>query len=253
MDYIDNLRTIASRLPQPQVFTARINYMQHVVEALKQGELPKYRFPQFELTNKEIERYLQINMNLDQEDFENLTATLQEFDKQLAEFRTYLQSRFGYWATITKSLMDQWSKEFPDGSYLELMAGNGYISKGLRDNNIPVICTDNLSWSKQSQTGYTTLTNVEKIDALAAIDFYRGQYDSVILAWSPDRNEIDYDILQKIREINCNFFVVGEKYGATNSKKFWDNAKIVKDERIDRLNEVYSTYDLVHDKIFLIR
>ncbi|AKP66596.1 hypothetical protein [Companilactobacillus ginsenosidimutans] len=252
MDYINNLREIVSTLPQPKVFNARINFMQHVVEALKAGELPKYRFPQFELTTKDIERYLQSNMILDQDKFQQMVDTLQLFDKQLSEFRTYLQSRFGYWATITQSLMKEWSLEFPDGSYLELMGGNGYITRGFNDNGIESVCTDNLSWSNQSQTGHQMMSKVEKMDALSALDIYGPEVNSVVLAWSPDRNEIDYEILQKIRKTNLNFFVIGEKYGATNSRRFWENAEEVNDERINRLNDVYSTYDLVHDKIFLI-
>ncbi|MFD1471260.1 hypothetical protein [Companilactobacillus mishanensis] len=253
MDYIENLRQIVSTLPQPKVFTARINFMQHVCDALKSGNLPKYRFPTFELSESEIKNYLRSNMTDDESKFQQMVETLQNFDKQLGEFRTYLQVRFGYWATITDNLMDSWVKLFPDRKYLELMAGNGYISKGLRNRNMSVVCTDNLSWSAQSKTGETLITDIEQLDALSAIKKYHDQVDSVVLAWSPDRDEIDFEILKEIRKFNLEFFVIGEEYGATNSKKFWDSINVIKNPEIDELNQVYSQYDLVNDKIFLIQ
>ncbi|KRL68513.1 hypothetical protein [Companilactobacillus versmoldensis] len=253
MDYITNLRDIAAQLPKSQVFNARLNFMEHIVNALKQQKLPRYHFPQFELSEIEIERYLKQNFDLDQTKFDQTVNTLHQFDDQLSEFRTYLQVRFGYWATITDQLMDQWTELFPDNTYLELMAGNGYISRGFLDRGVKSICTDNLSWSGQSQTGHLPLTKVIQTDAVSALDQFGSEIDSVVLAWSPDHNEIDNELLQLIRQTELNFFVIGEKYGATNSHKFWDDADIVEDDRIDKLNEVYSQYDLVNDKIFLIR
>lgn len=253
MSYLKNLRELASRLPNSSIFNARLNFMHHIDEALSKGELPKHQFIQFELTSEQIERYLQNNVDFDGDEFETVVTQLQEFDTKLGDFRSYLQNSYGYWATVTQPLMSTWSKLFPNEKYLELMAGNGYISKGFRDNGIKSICTDNLSWSKQSPTGNKKITDVEQIDALDAIDKYQTQVDAIVLAWSPDREEIDFEILEKIRKTELKFFLIGEKYGATNSKKFWDHAKIISDQRIDELNQVYPQYDLVHDKIFLIQ
>lgn len=253
MNYIDNLRDLAAKLPNGKTFNARINFMQHIVEALQQQELPKHRFPQFELTQSDIESNLENYYLVDPINFQSYSDILEEFDHQLSEFRTVLQNEFGYWATITADLMDDWSTLFPNFKYLEIMAGNGYVSKGFRQNNISSICTDNLSWSKQSPTGHVPVTSIERLDAIAALKKYNQQVDAVVLAWSPDREEIDYEILQYIRQTNLYFFVIGEKYGATNSKKFWDAAAVVNNDRVQQLNKVYSNYDLVHDKIFLIK
>lgn len=253
LDYIDDLKKIAVRLPQSQVFNARIKFMQHVIEALEQKQLPKYRFIPFELTEQQITKYLANNVDPDIDDFDAVISDLEQFDKKLADFRTFLQDQFGYWATITEELMGEWANLFPQETYLELMAGNGYISKGFIDQGISSICTDDLSWSNESPTGNEQLTKVQQFDALSAIDHFSDQVTSVVLAWSPDKNEIDTQILEKIRQTDLNFFVIGEPFGATNSHKFWDSVEYVADPRIDKLNEKYPQYDLVNDKIFLIK
>jgi len=253
MNYIDGLREDTAVLPNGMIFNARIKFMERICQALNNNELPKYHFPQLQLTEKEITSYMENNVSLDEVEFQTMSAHLEKFDHDLGEFRTYLQTRFGYWATITQDFTAEIKKQFPDESFLELMAGNGYLSKGLRDVDVETYCTDDLSWSKYNQTGNLKMTEIESLDALAALDKYGDKVDNVIVAWSPDREDIDFKVLQKIRQLNVNFLVIGEKYGATDSKEFWDEAKIVDDSRIDAINSVYSRYDLVHDQLYLIK
>ncbi|WP_125768038.1 hypothetical protein [Companilactobacillus furfuricola] len=253
MDYIDQLKEISKRLPQSQVFNARINFMQHIVDALNEGRLPKHRFIHFELTESQLTNYLANYADQDTGDLKQIIADLELFDKKIADFRTYLQDEFGYWATITEELMQTWAQLFPNETYLELMAGNGYISKGFSDQMIKSIATDDLSWSTESPTGKNQLTAVQQFDALSAIQHFKDQVSAVVLAWSPDKNTIDTKILEQIRQTKLKFFVIGEPYGATNSHEFWDKIDIVEDPRIEQLNQKYPQYDLVNDKIFLIK
>lgn len=253
MTYIENLRDDTKSLPHGEVFNARINFMEHACQALDQGEVPKYHFPQFQLSEKEISYFMEHNINLDEAAFQTMSANLNDFDHDLGEFRTYLQTRFGYWATITKDFMKVWADEFGDAKYLEIMAGNGYISNELQNLGKTSICTDDKSWSKQSKTGHKPLVETESLDALAAIDKYHEDVNYVILAWSPDRDDIDNEVLKKIRTYGLMLICIGERYGATNSKEFWDNAEIVNCKAIDKLNSIYSHYDLVNDKVYLIK
>lgn len=253
LDYIAQLKEIANRLPQSQVFNARINFMQHIIDALGSGDLPRHRFIHFELQEDQITRYLANNVDPQNNDLEQILSDLELLNKKMADFRTYLQDKFGYWATITEDLMKTWSELFPNETYLELMAGNGYLSKGFIEQGIKSIATDDLSWSTESPTGKEQLTKVAQFDALSAIEHFKDEVTSVVLAWSPDKNDIDTKILQQIRQTDLHFFVIGERYGATNSHKFWDSAEFVNDNRIDELNQKYPQYDLVNDKIFLIK
>lgn len=253
MNYIDGLRQDTSVLPNGMVFNARIKFMERVCEMLSDNQLPKFHFPQLQLSEKEITRYMEQNTNLDEIDFQTMSAHLEKFDQDLGDFRSYLQTRFGYWATITQDFVAQIKTEFPNQSFLELMAGNGYLSKGLRDLGVETYCTDDLSWSQYNQTGNLKLTDVESLDALSALDKYGDKVDNVILAWSPDREDIDYRVLQKIRQMDVNFLLIGEKDGATDSHEFWQAADLIADPRIDRINQVYSHYDLVHDQLYLVK
>jgi hypothetical protein len=253
MNYIDGLRLDTSVLPNGMSFNARIKFMERICLALSNNELPKYHFPQLELSEEEIASFLEDNTNLDETSFKELSVNLEKFDHDLGEFRSYLQTRFGYWATITQDFVQAIKKEFPNQSFLELMAGNGYLSKGLRDLDVETYCTDDLSWSKYNQTGNLKMTEVESLDALSALQKYGVGVDNVLIAWSPDREDIDLKILQAVRKLPVNLLVIGEKYGATDSKEFWDEAILVDDPRIDRINQFYSHYDIVHDQLYLVK
>lgn len=253
MNYIDGLREDTAVLPNGMMFNARIKFMERICQALLNNELPKYHFPQFQLKEKEITSYMESNVNLDEVEFQTMAAHLEKFDHDLGEFRTYLQTRFGYWATITQDFAAAIKAEFPNETFLELMAGNGYLSKGLRDVGVETYCTDDLSWSKYNQTGNLKMTEIESLDALSALEKYGHKVDNVIVAWSPDREDIDYQVLQKMRQLDASFLVIGEKNGATDSKEFWDEANLIDDPRIEKINQVYSRYDLVHDQLYLVK
>ncbi|MQS76410.1 hypothetical protein [Companilactobacillus halodurans] len=253
MNYIDGLREDVSRLPNGMVFNARIKFMERICQALLNNELPKYHFPQLQLSEDEIKSYMRGNINLDEIEFQEMSAYLEEFDHDLGDFRTYLQTRFGYWATITQDFVAEIKNNFPDQSFLELMAGNGYLSKGLRDLGVKTYCTDDSSWAQHDQTGNLKVTDVESLDALAALDKYGSKVDNVILAWSPDREDIDLKVLEKVRKLDVNFLLIGEKNGATDSHEFWQEAELIEDDKIKRINEKYSRYDLVHDQLYLVK
>lgn len=253
MDYINKLKQDVALLPNGMRFNVKIRFIERVFDSLSNHQLPKYHFPTLELSEDEITDCLRENMNIKEADFEALLKNLETFDHDLDELRTQLQNEFGYWATITQDFVKKLVTEFPKQSFLELMAGNGYLSKELRNLDVETYCTDDLSWANHNQTGRDLLTKVESMDALKALDEYGSKVDNVILAWSPDREDIDVKVLKRIRELDVNFLVIGEKYGATNSKEFWDQAKLIDDPRIERINQTYSHYDLVHDQLYLVK
>lgn len=253
MNYIDELKADVRALPNGMIFNTKVKFIERVFQVLDNKQLPKYHFPELQLNEAEIAAYMANNVNLSQDDFENVLANLEKFDHDLGEFRTQLQLHFGYWATITQDFVQELSATFPNESFLELMAGNGYLSKGLRDSDSTAYCTDDLSWSKVDNTGKELLTEVESLDAMAAIEKYGASVDNIIMAWSPDREDIDYRVLQRVRQLDVNFLVIGERYGATDSKEFWDDIKIIDDPRIKQINQFYSRYDLVRDQLYLVQ
>lgn len=249
--YIENLVKLASYFPSEQVITNKIKIIKEFDRSLKNSQLPKINISTLVFSEDEITKILKNNLKT----LNVAMKKLEQLDLQLSYFRQYLQEKYGYWATITTPFMKEFVKQFPSKKVLELMAGNGYISSFYRQYNLSAYATDSQSWSKTSETGRNTLTDIEILDSLQAFDKYQQKVDIIILAWSPDFDEVDYQLLLKYRSIAGDkplFFIIGEKNGATNSSKFWNNVKFVNNIKIDKVNEVYSNYDIVQDKLYLI-
>lgn len=170
-------------------------------------------------------------------------------------FRWYVAYHYGIWAYITEELIDTWVDLFPNRRYLELAAGNGLLSYGLRAAGQSVIATDSLTWIDENGTGKIPWTPVEQASATAALMQYGDQVDAVILAWSPDKDPVDARILHLIRSKfpHLEFFCIGDRFGITNSDVFWRSAQRVTDRRVLKLNQAFRKFDAVGDHIYLIK
>ena len=135
------------------------------------------------------------------------------------------------------------------------MAGNGYISSGLRNLRPAqtIFATDSTDWTKENETGKHPVTTIEPLDALAAIKKYGSQVDYVIMSWSPDKLEIDWEVLQLLRKDypEVKLLVIGEKNGATDSAKFWQTAHLTQDDELKKVNEQLHSFDLIDEQIYL--
>ena len=189
--------------------------------------------------------------------WDQLTSQLLKLDKHLRNFRDYLENNYGMWAYISAPFGKQLSNYLQNKNVLEVMAGNGYISKALKQYN-PLnknYATDSKTWNKINATGNHPVTKIERLSALDAIDKYKNDVDSVIMSWAPDKEIDDYQVLEKIRNINArqhelDLIIIGEYKGATNSTKFWNNAVL---ENIEILSNKLSHFDLINDKVYLAK
>ncbi|GAY72150.1 hypothetical protein NBRC111893_296 [Lentilactobacillus kosonis] len=135
------------------------------------------------------------------------------------------------------------------------MAGNGYISQGLQNLGRTVYPTDSLAWETENQTGNHQVIDVEQLDAISAIKKYSDRVNYVIMSWSPDKDPIDVNILNEIRNANnreLKLIVIGEKDGATNSAEFWQQANFIDQAATDKLNEHHQPFDLIKDQAYLV-
>lgn len=182
-------------------------------------------------------------------------AELMTLNHMFGNFRWYIAYHYGVWAYITEELIATWLREFPNRRYLELAAGNGVLSAGLRAAGAQVISTDAFSWVAENGTGKLPWTAVERASATRALWEYGDQVDAVILAWSPDKDVNDVHVLHTIREHfpNLEFFVIGDRFGITNSQTFWREAHIAANRQLLRLNQAFRAFDAVGDKIYLVK
>ncbi len=185
------------------------------------------------------------------------SAALPKLDRALRNFRDYLEDTYGMWSYVNAPFAKALADYINGAPVLEIMAGNGYISKGLRNNNAnqQIYTTDSQAWVKENETGKHPVTKIEKLDAISAIKKYGDQVDYVIMSWAPDKDETDWEVLQLLRRDypDIKFLVIGEKNGATNSKKFWQEAQLSQDENLQKVNQQLHSFDLIDEQIYLVK
>lgn len=260
-DYIASMmhyNTLYSDFPSIKIL---INNVLQADRLLKQGLLPQ-TLPTLLLPD-DIQDVIfkQLNAQFPAGDPEGdrkwneLSNALPDLDKKLRDFRDYLETRYGMWAYISAPVAKDIADFINGRPTLEVMAGNGYLSKGLRDNHQTVFTTDSKDWTKENETGKHPVTQVEKLSASEAFDKYHDQVSVIVMVWSPDGLDIDWQLLQQIREVDkdYDFIVIGEKNGATDSKAFWQNAKLLETPEVTALNRHFNHFDLIHDQVYLVK
>ncbi|USS88297.1 SAM-dependent methyltransferase [Fructilactobacillus hinvesii] len=220
-------------------------------------DIPNLTLPediQDRLYQRVNERFAMGDPNGDQE-WDRISNLLPQVDKDLRSFRDYLEDHYGMWAYISSSFTQQLAKYLDGKPALEVMAGNGYITKGLRDQKANVIGTDSLEWQRENETGKHQVTPIEKLSALDAYEKYKDQVDYIIMSWSPDGVPVDDELLTAIRNDGnlVQLIVIGEKDGATNSPAFWQHAEFVDDPGIKKLNQYLPHFDLIDDRVYLVK
>ncbi|USS93156.1 SAM-dependent methyltransferase [Fructilactobacillus ixorae] len=188
-------------------------------------------------------------------EWDRISKLLPQVDKDLRSFRDYLEAHYGMWAYISSAFTHQLARYLDGKPALEVMAGNGYITKGLREQQAPVIGTDSLAWQAENETGNHQVTPIEKLSALDAYHKYKDQVDFIIMSWSPDGDPVDAELLDAIRKDGhpVQLIVIGEKDGATNSRDFWQHAEFISDPGIDKLNQYLPHFDLINDRVYLVK
>lgn len=220
-------------LPQAK---EKIQAVQEVLLAYQQQQLPVQPLPELEFS----EDFL----------FEHLDAypDILELEGTLNDLRQCVIENFGIWHIFSRVWAADLAAYLKQRPTLQVMAGNGVLASQL----LNVLATDDFNWEGQDITRPAPWTNVVKIDALAAVQQYYREVEVLLIEWAPDSQEVDYEILRFLRSVKWEgeLIVVGEKRGATNSKKFWEQAKL---EKIGQLNFHHQPFDFIHDQVYRVR
>ena len=183
--------------------------------------------------------------------FDNLIEypQLMDVSPRFENLRQVMIENFGIWHICNQL----WINDLQafcglDSHNLEIMAGNAVISANLKNT----IATDNLDWQGQDNDRPCPWIAVEKLDAVTAVQKYYSHVDNVIMAWAPDSGEVDWQVLQFLRQnhFQGNLIVIGERNGATNSAKFWQNAQL---QLVDQLNRHHCPFDFINDQVWLVK
>ncbi|WP_225047191.1 SAM-dependent methyltransferase [Lacticaseibacillus kribbianus] len=243
MDYWQNVTALASRLAQPEV-AAKVAAMSGWKNAVAAGRLPDAALPR-----------LGLDPLAGLGEAPDVAADLVRFDHLARNFRQYIAYHYGMWAFVNRDFFARWQAAFGPARYLEVAAGNGYVSAGLIAAGNSVITTDALTWTAHNVTGQRPLVPVARAGASAALWRYGDQVDAVVMAWSPDNEWSDASFLTTLRRHfpGLRLFVIGERFGATNSTLFWQLAKFVPDRRLLAVNRGLPRFDAINERLYLMR
>lgn len=188
--------------------------------------------------------------------WQTLTEPLEDVDFMLRHLRDALIEYFSMYAYVSNAFIQDLSAYTNGLPVLEIMAGHGYISAGLRAvaPAQTIIATDNEDWRTQPDpTTAKPVTDVENLDAIAALDSYGENVATVIMSWAPDTTDADWQVLQYIRDNRYRFdfdlLVIGEKDGATDSDVFWQEAML---HEVAALNVHHTSFDLIDERVYVV-
>ncbi|OJF02757.1 SAM-dependent methyltransferase [Weissella confusa] len=263
MDYLGELLPYLDRY---QNIPTMANLMQQAIDTLEQlnaGYLPA-ALPTMEVPESvipELQHYVLVQYP-DNTDAGNalwleLTEPLKDIDFLLRHLRDALIEYFSMYGFVSSDFVRDLSAYTDGQPVLELMAGHGYISAGLKAiaPAQKIIATDNEDWRTQPDpTSAKPVTDVENMDAIAALDMYGENVSTVIMSWAPDTTDADWQVLQYIRDnqyrFDFDFIVIGEKDGATDSDVFWHEAEL---EEVRALNAHHQSFDLIDERVYLVK
>lgn len=145
----------------------------------------------------------------------------------------YLQARDfciarGLWIVITTEWISKLAEWISERSCLEVMAGGGWIAKGLVDQGIHVIATDNFTWGHRHKE-MEPVFEVVPMDAEQAIKNYRDA-EILLISWPPYGDET----IVKVCEAWGNekpIIYIGESDGGCNAPdEFFQKFEYIDDE-----------------------
>lgn len=258
--YVQTLADFFSHYDQVPHIQNKIKSAQETINQINQGYLP------LPLTNLTIdEADIEVLQGVVLAKYPNdavkgnaywqeLITPLEDLDETLAGLRDVLIQDFDMYSFPNSEFLAKLDTYLGKRKVLEIMAGQGYLTAGLRTLNPQrqIWATDNQSWLTQPGEHIPPVTSVENNDALTALSEYASHVDVVIMSWAPDTDNIDWQVLSWLRthEPQVELLVIGEFEGATNSTQFWQEAQLTP---LDDLNISLKSFDLIDEKIYIAR
>lgn len=236
-NYVKEIQAIRQNFLKIPLVVEKCDQILTTINAYQRQKLPAVELTKLELSTDWI--------------FDNLIENpqLMNVSSQFEDLRQVMIENLGIWHICNQLWIDDLQNFCgPNSQNLEIMAGNAAISANLKNT----IATDNLDWDGQDNEHPCPWAPVEKMDAVAAVQKYHSQMDNIIMAWAPDNDNVDWKVLQFLRQndFQGNLVVIGERNGATNSHDFWNNAQL---QLIEELNRHHQPFDFIKDRVWLVK
>ena len=167
--------------------------------------------------------------------------------------RQFLAIKFGLWSIPNLETAQVIKDQLKINKGLEIMAGNGYWSKALSQVGVKMTATDNLDWSRTSNTGTQAFVPVSNYDAARAVKQF-SDVDLIICSWAPNFGNSDEKVVATWQKFNfaTHLLFVGEKNGVTNSASFWQKEPFLHSKELRLINQTFTSFDFIDEQIFEI-
>ena len=170
--------------------------------------------------------------------FDNFTENNLKKDTTMMYLRNYCQS-IGLYGIVTKDYCKSIKENIGDKKILEVMSGRGFLSKGLADEGVNIIATDDFSWNNVVDPVY----GVENLSAIEAVRKYKDKSDVLLISWPPyDKYEIN-EVIQEWGS-KKNIIYIGKVDGCCANDEFF-NMLSLKESKTKQ-----STFSGLHDKLY---
>ncbi|RMC61374.1 SAM-dependent methyltransferase [Lactobacillus sp. ESL0259] len=167
--------------------------------------------------------------------------------------RQFLAIKFGLWSIPNLETAQVIKDQLKINKGLEIMAGNGYWSKALSQVGVKMTATDNLDWSRTSNTGAQAFVPVSNYDAARAVKQF-SDVDLIICSWAPNFGNSDEKAVNAWQKLNSatHLLFVGERNGVTNSASFWQKEPFLHSKELRLINQTFTSFDFIDEQIFEI-
>ncbi|WP_294878946.1 SAM-dependent methyltransferase [uncultured Lactobacillus sp.] len=167
--------------------------------------------------------------------------------------RQFLAIKFGLWSIPNLETAQVIKDQLKINKGLEIMAGNGYWSKALSQVGVKMTATDNLDWSRTSNTGAQAFVPVSNYDAARAVKQFN-DVDLIICSWAPNFGNSDEKVVNAWQKLNSatHLLFVGERNGVTNSASFWQKEPFLHSKELRLINQTFTSFDFIDEQIFEI-
>lgn len=150
---------------------------------------------------------------------------------------------------ITKTWINILADYLCGETCVEIMAGSGMLAYALREKGIHVIATDNKEWNWE----YPWI-DIKEMGYQETIRCYMRNCSYLILSW-PEMGENAYHALELMRKANpeAKMIYIGEFGGCCADNKFVNEAQIVDEKWIRKINENFMHWAGIHDKVLILK
>jgi hypothetical protein len=131
-----------------------------------------------------------------------------------------IRHNYGMYAVLTAGVLDRLAEYLKGKKVLEVMAGAGWLAKGLSDRGITVKSTDDFSW--EGYLDWKRVFPIEQLDVSEAVDKYMANYDVLIVSWPHYIAKNLIRVMQQLPEGTPVVYIGEGAGGCCAGEKFFD-------------------------------